>query len=146
LSAWRTESTPLGTFDRILADLSPSGDEFLTTPQGSGGLILYRWDDLAEAGRLEPAEVFELETANQDLTTDSFDFYAWFLTNDRLLALTRQGRLLLIDRHRMTVESQIVPRGFEARDFGGDISAVTVIDENRILVHGQDGRMELCDL
>jgi len=142
LSSGRAESTPLGTFDRILADLSPSGDEFLTTPHGTGGLVLYRWNDLTEVGRLEPADVFELEAPNND----SFDFYAWFLSSDRLLALTRQGRLLLIDRRRMTVEYQIVPRGFEALGLEGEISAVTVMDEDRILVHGQAGRMELCEL
>lgn len=158
-SAGRPEVTPLGTFDRILADLSPKGDEILTAPHVSGGLIVYRWDDLSEAARLERAEVFEEE---DELTADRFDFYAYFLSSVRLLALTQQGRLLLIDRVSMTVESQVVPDGLDiigfdergrpvdhpeqAVGFAGDIIGVTVIDENRILVHGRDGRSDLCEL
>jgi hypothetical protein len=158
-SAGRPLITPLGTLDRVLADLSPNGDELLTTPHFGGGLIVYRWDDLAEAARLERAEVFDLE---DELTADRFDFDASFLSSDRLLAMTRQRRLLVIDRGAMTVECQIVPSGFDiigydnagrpvddpeqALDFEGDITGVTVLDGNRMLIHGKDGRLDFCEL
>ncbi len=149
----------LEPFDRVLADLSPNGDEVLTTPHSDGGLIVYRWGDLTEAARLEPAEVFD---QSDEQTADRFDFYAYFLSSDRLLAMTEQGRLLVIDRRAMRVEYQVMPRGFDiigyddgghpvaeagqALDFAGDITGVTVIDEKRILVHGRDGRADPCEL
>jgi len=158
----RVEATSLATLDRVLGDLSPSGQEVLTTPHGDDGLILYSWDDLTEVARLERASLFESPERNTDNTVDGFDYYAWFLSNDRLIAMTRQRRLLLIDRRQMEVECQLVPNGFDiigcdargqrvddpgsAIDFEGEISTVTVIDENRILVHGQDQRLELCEL
>ena len=158
----RVDATTFGTLDRILGDLSPNGNEVLTTPHDDGALVLYGWDNLAEGGRLDRASIFELEQGDDDYTADGFDYYAWFLSNDRLLALTRQGRLLVIDRTQMAVEYQLVPDGFdivgydsagqpvndatEAIDFYGQITGVTVMDENRILVHGKDGRLELCEL
>jgi hypothetical protein len=158
-SATRPAVTSLGTFDRVLADLSPRGDEILTTPHSDGGLIVYRWDDLAETARLEAADVFE---EDDDLTADRFDFSASFLSGDRLVSMTQQGRILLIDRVSMTVESQVVPDGFhiigfdgrgrpvdhaeQAVGFAGDITGLTVVGENRIVVRGKDGRAELCDL
>jgi outer membrane protein assembly factor BamB len=160
--AAHVEATPLGAVDRVLGDLSPNGAELLTTPHYDGGLIIYRWENLTEAARLERAQVFELEQGEDDETVDRFDYSAWFLSDNRLLASTRQGRLLVIDRSRMTVESQLVPSGFDiigydeggqpvddasqALDFDGAISGVTVIDETRILVHGKDRRVDLCEI
>lgn len=141
--AGRVEATALGTLDRILGDLSPNGNELLTTPHDDGALILYGWGNLTEAGRLQRASVFVLEQGDDDYTADGFDYYAWFLSNDRLLALTRQGRLLVIDRHQMALEYLLVPDGFdiigydnrgqpvndaaEALDFEGEITGVTVM-------------------
>ena len=158
----RVQLTAMDTFDRILADISPAGDEILTAPHDTTDLVVYRWDDLVEVARLESARLFEQPTDESDSTSDGLDYEAWYLGSDKLLALTRQGRLLVADRSLMHLEHQLVVTGFniigfdrrgqrvddpeQAIDFEGDILQVTVIGRDRIVVHGRDGRNELCEL
>ena len=154
--------TAMDTSNRILADISPAGDEILTAPHDTTDLVVYRWDDLVEVARLETGRLFEPPTDDYDSTSDWLDYQAWYLGSDKLLALTRQGRLLVADRARMHIEHQLVVAGFNivgfdeggqevddpqhAIDFAGDILQVMVIDGDRIVVHGRDGRNELCEL
>lgn len=161
-SGSRIEVKKMDTVDRVLADISPSGDELLTTPHTTEHLAVFRWNDLKEVARLSRTEVFQMESDKNDLTADRFDFNAWFLGANRILARTRQGRLLVIDRAAMKVMHQLVVPGFEiygydasarrvedparALDFEGEINDVIVVDATRIVVTGRDCRVVLCEL
>jgi hypothetical protein len=155
------EVTKMDTIDRVLSDISPSGDELLTTPLDSEHLAIFRWTDLAEIAVLRRADVFDVD-ADEGITSDSFDFDAWYLGADHILARTRQGRLLGIERNTMTARYQLAVDGFDvygynnrgkrvddpsdAFDFESDISGVTVLSQSRIVVQGRNGRGQVCDL
>jgi hypothetical protein len=131
----------MSTIDRVLADISPSGGEILTTPHDSQHLSIYSWRDLKEIASLAREDVFALESDGNNYTADNFGFYAWYVGNDRILALTRQGRLLLIDRGPIKVLHQLVIEGFN-----DEITDVTVLDSARLVVRSRDGRARLCEL
>lgn len=145
--------------DRVLGDISPSGEELLTTPHRDESLVIYRWNDLSEVARVDGAPAFGRRERNQPQDPDGFDYSAWYLSNALLLSVTRQGRLLIVDRvdlkprHRLRLagyepigydkRGRRVDHPSEAVDFATDLTEVTVVDDRRIIAHRRDGRADL---
>jgi hypothetical protein len=75
-------------FDRVLADLHPSGQEYLTTPHGTAGgadeLLRHRFDDDRVIARL-PAAV-ALPLADEWASQEGWFYCAGYLTDELLLA------------------------------------------------------------
>jgi hypothetical protein len=139
--------TRLSRTDRIVSDVSPSGNEIVTTPHDDGGIEIFAWGQQEPTAVLAAHEVFAREDeAWSDDDQDGFDYYAWVLDDDRLLVKTRQGRLLAIDRATVQPAYELVLDDFpigEVYEGINEIAQISVLDPQRLLVSHRNGSHHL---
>ena len=90
--------------DRVLADVHPEGQEYVTTPHGFGSqeLIRHRFADDAPIEKLAAPTEFSEE--------DQWDYYAGYVTDELILASTSDGdgeRHLLVEREPMRLAAVV---------------------------------------
>jgi hypothetical protein len=87
--------------DQIIGNFSPAGDEFVTAPVDEGPLRVYSFPEMAEIASMPREMIGHAPGLAIALEADAFRYIVRYLTADLLVALTRFGRLLAIDRKKM---------------------------------------------
>ncbi|HEY9262571.1 hypothetical protein [Chitinophaga sp.] len=98
--------------DRIAGNFSPNGNEFVTGPHNSAGIEIFSFPFFENTAVLEQADLFAAAAGYADSEDpDTLNYTVLFLNDTTLLAFTRFGRLLLIDRQTMTCTGELVAEG-----------------------------------
>lgn len=149
--------------DRIMGTFSPDGREFVTAPHHEDGIELFSFPEIGKTAVLKENELFadrnEYPTTED---TDSVEYVVLYVGNKTLLAFTRFGRLLLIDRESMSCTGELVPEGCEIRaydmsgcpttdpkeiiDYAGEIVTVSLTKQRQLLLTHNSGEVRLYNL
>jgi WD40 repeat protein len=149
--------------NRIVGTFAPDGKEFVTVPNTDDGIVVYSYPDVKAIATLEQEDLFAGRTEYlSEEDTDSLDFVVLYVSNKILLAFSRFGRLLLIDRRKMQCIGELIPEGCEIRaydmagrpthdsshivDYGGEIVTLCVNKQRQLLLTHNSGEVRLYDL
>lgn len=149
--------------DRIMGNFAPDGHEFVTAPHYEDGITIYSYPDVSEIATLGEEELFaERNEYPSEEDTDSLEYVVQYISNKTLLAFSRFGRLLLIDRKTMQCTGELMPEGCEIRaydmagrptkdprqivDYAGEIVTVCVNKQRQLLVTHNAGEVRLYNL
>lgn len=150
--------------DRIAGNFSPNGNEFVTGPHNSEGIEIFTFPSFENTASLEQADLFASAAGYADSEDpDTLNFTVLFLSDTTLLAFTRFGRLLLINRQTMSCMGELVAEGnnIQAYDdnwnvttdpaaiiteYAGDIVTVQVDLQQRLLLTYGNGDIRWHDL
>lgn len=149
--------------DKIMGTFSPNGKEFVTAPHREDGIVLFSFPEIEKTAVLERDELFA--ERNEYPTTDdgdSVEYVVLYVGNKTLLAFTRFGRLLLIDRDSLSCTGELIPEGCEIRaydmagrpttssaeiiDYAGEIVTVSLTKQHQLLLTHNSGEVRLYDL
>ncbi|MGO4291163.1 hypothetical protein [Chitinophaga sp. RAB17] len=139
--------------DRIAGNFSPNGNEFVTGPHNSEGIEIFAFPSFENTASLEQADLFASAAGYADSEDpDTLNFISLFLSDTTLLAFTRFGRLLLVNRQTMACMGELVAEGniIQAYDdswnvttnpaaiteYAGDIVTVQVDQQRLVLTYG----------
>lgn len=150
-------------YDRVAGNFSPNGKEFATGPHNSEGIEIFAFPTFEKTGSLEQDDLFAAAVGyahSED--PDTLNFTVLFLNDTTLLAFTRFGRLLLIDRPTMTCTGELVAEGnlINAYDdswnvttdasaiteYAGNVATVLVDQQQRLLLIFDNGDIRWYDL
>lgn len=149
--------------DRIMGTFSPNGKEFVTAPHYDEDIIWYSFPDVAQSASMQQEALFngrdEYPTTED---SDSLEYVVLHINNKTVLAFTRYGRLLLIDRDTLQCTGELLPEGCEIRaydmagrpttdpkkilDYAGEIVTVTVNNQHQLLITHNSGEVRLYNL
>ncbi|QHS59587.1 TolB-like translocation protein [Chitinophaga agri] len=150
-------------WDRIVGTFSPDGTEMVTAPHVEGAIQIYSYPDIQEIARLEEDQLFDgrNEYPSQE-DNDSLEYVVLHISNKTLLAFTRFGRLMLIERATMQCIGELLPEGCEIRaydlagrptrdpkqivDYAGEIVTVCVNKQRQLLLTHNSGEVRLYNL
>ncbi len=149
--------------DRIFGSFSPDGQEFVTAPHYGEGMELFSFPELNRIAQLEQAELFEgRDEYPSEEDEDSLDYTVLHASNDTLLAFTRFGRLLLIDRQTLSCTGELTPEGCTIQaydlhgrpttdpaaviDYAGEIITVRCNGQRQLLITHNTGELRLYNL
>ncbi len=148
--------------DQIIGNFSPAGDELVTAPVDEGPLRVYSFPEMAEIASMPQEMIGHTPGLAAAEEPDTFEYIVRYLTADLLVALTRFGRLLAIDRKKMQPLGELVPEGYgrQAYDeagkmttdpartvsYGGDIIDFFSDQAGGLLVVHQGGALAVYDL
>lgn len=149
--------------DRIIGTFAPGGHEFVTAPHADGGIIVYSYPEIKEVATLEQDELFaERNEYPSEEDTDTLEYVVQHISDKTLLAFSRFGRLLLIDRNTMQCTGELLPEGCEIRaydmagrptkdpsrivDYAGEIVTVCVNKQRQLLLTHNAGEVRLYNL
>jgi hypothetical protein len=115
--AGRLSMQALSTDDRVMGGFSPDGIRFVTAPHNIGAISIQRWSDCAVIDRLPGERVF-IDEDSEEAACDHFDVQATFFGGQRVIANTRQNRLLLLRTDPLRVEAELWPQGSPIYGYG----------------------------
>ena len=148
--------------DRILGNFSPDGRSFVTAPHYSEGIRVHSFPDMVCIAELSQEKMFagrnEYPSEEEE---DTLEYTVYFLNNHTLVALTRYGRLLLVDRATMACFGELLLEGNriiaydqagkpaasadEVLDYAGETGDVTLV-EGGLVTTFSDGSLRLFTL
>jgi hypothetical protein len=149
--------------DRIAGNFSPNGKEFVTGSHNSEGIEIFTFPTFENSGSLEQDDLFASAVGYSDSEDpDTLNYTVLFLNDTTLLAFTRFGRLLLIDRPTMTCVGELVPEGHHIKayddswkvttdpsaitEYAGDIVTVQIDQQQRLVLIADTGDIRWYDL
>ena len=97
--------------DRIMGSFSPNGEEFVTAPHYEEGIEIYSFPAIDKIADLSQVELFQGRDEYPAVQTDVLDYVVFYLSEKTLLAKTRFGRLLLIDRSSLKCAGELLLEG-----------------------------------
>lgn len=150
-------------WDRIVGTFSPDGKEVVTAPHVDGAILIYSYPDIEEIARLDQEQLFDGRNEYpSEEDSDTLEYVVLHISNKTLLAFTRFGRLLLIDRKSMECIGELLPEGCEIRaydhagrptknpqqivDYAGEIVTVSVNKQRQLLLTHNSGELRLYSL
>ena len=149
--------------DRIMGTFAPGGHEFVTAPHYEDVIIVYSYPEIKAVATLEQDDLFaERNEYPSEEDTDSLEYVVQYISDKTLLAFSRFGRLLLIDRNTMQCTGELLPEGCEIRaydmagrptkdpsqivDYAGEIVTVCVNKQRQLLLTHNAGEVRLYNL
>ncbi len=102
--------------DRTMPSLSPGGGEFATGAHSGDAVEVHSFPGGQVAASIEGRVIFAADDLGGEFG-DEIGYQAIFLDDDHLLADTRFGRLLLIDRRTMQLIGTVWPPGYSLRGY-----------------------------
>lgn len=116
-------TTPLDAeCDRVFGSLDPEGREFVSVSHHRGdGLTIHEFP----SGRV----LATLQEAAVEAGSREFGFSSGFLSHARVLAETREMRLLLLERAALLPIAEVLPEGYSVRGYDEHGKPTTVEDE-----------------
>jgi WD40 repeat protein len=149
--------------DRIMGAFSPDGKEFVTAPHYEDGIVIYGFPNIQAVATLEQEQLFagrdEYPTTEEG---DSLEYAVLYISSSTLLAFTRFGRLLLVDRNSLECTGELLPEGCEIRaydmagrpttdprqviDYAGEIITVALNKHKQLLLTHNSGEVRLYNL
>lgn len=149
--------------DSVAGNFSPDGKAFVTGPYADEEIQLFSFPDMEKTAQLSQEELFNISDrykAAED--PDNVNYTVLFINNDTLIAFTRFGRLLLIDRHTLTCFGELLPEGCDIRaydangrpttdpgaivDYGGDIVTVQLNKQGQLVITHSVGEVRVYEL
>lgn len=149
--------------DRIFGAFSPAGTEFVTAPHYDEGIEIFSFPEISRITTMEQQALFagRNEYPSEE-DEDSLDYVVLYINSTTLLAFTRFGRLLLIDRQRMVCTGELIPGDCEIKafdmagrpttdpekiiDYAGEIVTVDINRKNQLVVTHHSGELRLYNL
>jgi hypothetical protein len=123
--------------DRIAGNFPPNGKEFATGPHEDEGIEIFAFPSFEKTGSLEQSNLFASATGFADSEDpDTLNYTVLFLNDTTLLAFTRFGRLLLVNRHTMTCVGELLTEGNDIKAYNEDGSVTT--DSTAIIEYAGD--------
>lgn len=148
--------------DEIFGAFAPSGKEFVTAPHYGEGIKVFSFPGGMQLAEIMQKTLFEGRNEYPAANDDSLEYQVIYLNDDVLLTVTRFGRLLLIKRDEMlcfgelllegnqltayNMKGRAVQEGEEIEDYEGEVGAVKLLGEGRILVGYRDGSLRVYEL
>jgi hypothetical protein len=149
--------------DSVAGNFSPDGKAFVTGPHYEEEIKLYSFPGMEKTAQLSQEVLFNINDhykAAED--PDNINYTVLFINNDTLVAFTRFGRLLLIDRHTFTCFGELLPEGCDIRaydtdgspttdpaaivDYGGDIVTVQLNKQGQLVITHSIGEIRVYEL
>lgn len=149
--------------DSVAGNFSPDGKAFVTGPHYEEAIQLFSFPGMEKTAELSQEALFNINDrykAAED--PDNVNYTVLFINNDTLVAFTRFGRLLLIDRHTFTCFGELLPEGCDIRaydadgrpttnpaaivDYGGDIVTLLLNKRGQLVVTHSAGEIRVYEL
>ncbi|MBW8687570.1 WD40 repeat domain-containing protein [Chitinophaga rhizophila] len=149
--------------DRIMGSFTPDGSEFVTAPHYDDGIIVYNYPDCQPVATVTQSEIFNgRDEYPCEEDCDNLDYVVEYISNKTLLAFSRFGRLLLIDRQHMQCIGELLPEQCEIRaydlagrpttdpakviDYAGEVVTVCVNKQQQLVMTHNAGEVRLYNL
>lgn len=143
--------------DRVMGSFSPDGSMFVTAPHYDEGIEWYSFPSVKRVGEISQAVIFSGRNTFPAMEADTLDYQVFFMAKDLVAALTRFGRILVINTDSKKVVAELILRGLEPkgydkegketrdpgeiRSYESDIAFLQFITPNRILALHASGKL-----
>ena len=143
--------------DRIMGGFSPDGSVFVTAPHYDEGVEWFSFPLVNRAGEISQSEIFNNVDPLPAEEPDSLNYQTLFIADKIIAALTRFGRILLIniDSGNIVTEltlQELQPKGYdeggqETRDpekiydYASDLTELKFVTPNRLVALHNTGKL-----
>lgn len=148
--------------DRVMGTFTPDGKAFVTGPHYEEGIEIFSFPGLIKLQDISQEEIFRDRNEYVSEEPDSLNYYVFFLDQQHLIALTRFGRLLLINRNSGNCIGELCPEHFSMTgydeegepvtdpgkvvDYSNGLGDVRLVAPNHLLIHHGSGRLYMYSL
>lgn len=148
--------------DRVMGTFAPDGKAFVTGPHYDEGIEVFSFPGLAKLNDIPQEDIFRDRNEYLSEEPDSLNYYVFFLDQEHLIALTRFGRLLLVNRHSGNCIGELCPEHFSMTaydeegepttdpgkmvDYSNDLGDVRWVAPDRLLIHHRTGQLYMYSL
>lgn len=149
--------------DSVAGNFSPDGKAFVTGPHYDEAIQLFSFPAMEKTAQLSQEALFNINDRYKTAEDpDNVNYTVLFINNDTLVAFTRFGRLLLIDRRTFTCFGELLPEGCDIRaydadgrpttdpaaivDYGGDIVTVRLNKPGQLVITHNAGEVRIYEL
>lgn len=122
--------------DRIMGSFSPDGSLFVTAPHYEEGLEWYTFPLANRVGEISQSAIFTDINALTAAEPDTLNYQTFFVTNKLVAALTRFGRILLINTDSKCVVTELILQELEPK--GYDNEGQETLDAEKILDYASE--------
>lgn len=143
--------------DRIMGGFSPDGSLFVTAPHYDEGIEWYSFPFVNRAGEISQSDIFKNVNPLPAEEPDSLNYQTFFIADKIIAALTRFGRMLLIniDTGKIVTEltlQELEPKGYDEGgqetwdpekifDYASDLTELKFVAPNRLLARHSSGKL-----
>ncbi|NLR59178.1 hypothetical protein HGH93_13770 [Chitinophaga polysaccharea] len=148
--------------DRVMGTFAPDGKAFVTGPHYEEGIEVFSFPGLVKLNDIPQEDIFRNRDEYVSEEPDSLNYYVFFLGQQHLIALTRFGRLLLINRSSGDCIGELCLEHFSMTayddegepttdpdkivDYSNDLGDMRLVAHDRLLVHHRTGRLYMYSL
>ncbi|ANH83178.1 hypothetical protein A8C56_21295 [Niabella ginsenosidivorans] len=140
-----------------MGGFSPDESLFVTAPHYDEGIEWYSFPLVNHAGEISQSEIFDNVDPLPAEEPDSLNYQTFFITDKIIVALTRFGRLLLIniDSRKIVTEltlQELEPKGYDERgqetqdpekiyDYASDLEELKFVAPNQLVARHNSGKL-----